>query len=185
MVFGLFGHRSRQVTAAALYRAIVAQSRRPCFYLSFGVPDTVDGRFDMIILHQALFVCRLAREDDDIRGLGQDVFDMFCRDMDDNLREMGVGDLAVPKRMLGFGEAFFGRLAVYDQALGTSDDTALVAALGRNVIGEGGPGSPGARLLAAYVREAVRVLDRQTATHIVAGTLEFPDPDAILAPRQA
>jgi cytochrome b pre-mRNA-processing protein 3 len=184
MLFGLFGHRSRQVTAAALYRAIVAQSRRGCFYLAFGVPDTVDGRFDMIVLHQALLVRRLARESDHIRALGQDVFDMFCRDMDDNLREMGVGDLAVPKRMQGFGEAYFGRLAVYDRALAAADDVALVAALRRNVTGAGAS-ADGAMMLAAYVREAVRLLDRQPASGFVAGTLAFPDPDAIAAPSQS
>ncbi len=185
MVFGFFGRRSRQVTAAALSRAIVAQSRRTCFYLAYGVPDTVDGRFDMIVLHQALLFRRLAREGGDIRRIGQDVFDMLFRDMDDNLREMGVGDLSVPKKMQGFGEAFLGRVGVYDRALGDDDDAALVAALARNVIGEGGPPLDGARMLAAYVRDAVRTLDGQEGTIFAAGTLAFPDPEAIPAPREA
>jgi cytochrome b pre-mRNA-processing protein 3 len=185
MVLGLFGRRSRQLIAAALYSAIVAQSRRGCFYLSYGVPDTVDGRFDLIVLHQALLLRRLGREADDIRRLGQDVFDMFCRDMDDNLREMGVGDLAVPKKMKGLGEAFFGRVGVYDRALDDAEDAALVAVLARNVIGTAGVPPDGALRLAAYVRDAVRALDLQEGAEFAAGTLAFPDPEAISTLRQA
>jgi hypothetical protein len=94
-----------------LYSAIVAQARSPAFYTSYGVPDTVHGRFDLIVLHLVLLLARLDREAASARGIGQKLFDLFCRDLDANLREMGVGDLAVPKRMRHFGEAFYGRHA--------------------------------------------------------------------------
>ena len=84
-----------------LYGAIVAQSRRSAFYVGYGVPDTIDGRFDLIVLHMVLLLARLDRE-----GPSAHLFDHFCRDLDANLREMGVGDLAVPKRMRQFAEAF-------------------------------------------------------------------------------
>jgi cytochrome b pre-mRNA-processing protein 3 len=176
MVFGIFRRGPRSTTAGSLYGAIVAQSRRPGLYRDFGVPDTVDGRFDMIVLHQALLFRRLAREGDAVRSLGQDVFDMFCRDMDDNLREMGVGDLAVPKRMRGFAEAFYGRLAAYTQALDGDDADALVAALARNVLNCEGADER-AHALAAYVGAAVRHLDGQDGPAIAAGKLSFPDPE--------
>src|SRR3974390_245218 len=98
MKFQLFTTRPANSTIDVLYGAIVAQARLPSFYLIYGVPDTVEGRFDMIVMHLALVLRRLARERE-LGSLGQGVFDRFCRDMDHNLREMGVGDLSVPKHM--------------------------------------------------------------------------------------
>ena len=87
------------------YGAIVAQSRRAAFYIGYGVPNTMAGRFDLIVLHMVLLLARLDRQGPAARELGQNLFDHFCRDLDANLREMGVGDLAVPKRMRQFAEA--------------------------------------------------------------------------------
>ncbi len=87
------------------------KARLPAFYTDFGVPDTVEGRFDMLVLHLVLLLRRLGQETELRRSFGQDLFDAFCRDLDANLREMGVGDLAVPKRMQRFAEAFYGRQA--------------------------------------------------------------------------
>src|SRR3990172_4805977 len=108
MIFRLFRHTPRDDSIAALYGTIVAQARAPAFYRNYGVPDTINGRFEMITLHTILLLDRLEGEPDAIRGLGQELFDAFCRDMDANLREMGVGDLAVPRKMRGIGEAFYG-----------------------------------------------------------------------------
>src|SRR3954452_9377438 len=85
-------------TIEAIYGMIVAQAREPLFYRSMGVPDTVNGRFDLLLLHMWMVLHRL-RQLDGGAGLCQALFDHFCADMDANLREMGVGDLAVPKRM--------------------------------------------------------------------------------------
>src|SRR3954447_23871272 len=99
-------HRNRQAaTIDALYGMIVAQARSPRFYRDYGVPDTVNGRFEMIALHTVLLLRRLADGSPDLRQVGQEVFDRFCDDMDASMREMGVGDLAVPKKMRRVGAA--------------------------------------------------------------------------------
>jgi cytochrome b pre-mRNA-processing protein 3 len=181
MIFRLFRRDPQAATIAALYGAIVAQARNPSFYLGFGVPDTAEGRFDMILLHLALFWRRLGRESATPGSLGQDVFDMFCRDMDHNLREMGVGDLSVPKKMQKMAAAFYGRLETYDRALAMAGDDDLAVALARNVLGEAAP-SGSARRLAAYARLAARRFDEIPVAGLTGETLRFPDPDTIPAP---
>src|SRR6202048_744644 len=103
-------------TTEAIYGMIVTQAREPLFYRDLGVPDTVNGRFDLLLLHLWMVLRRLKGTEGGTE-LAQALFDRFCEDMDANLREMGVGDLAVPKRMQAFGEAFYGRAAAYDLAL--------------------------------------------------------------------
>ena len=181
MIFGWFRRNPQPGTIAALYGAIVAQARNPSFYLGFGVPDTIDGRFDMILLHLALFCRRLASEGEAAGSLRQDVFDMFCRDMDDNLREMGLGDLSVPKKMQKMAAAFYGRLDAYDRALAAAGDGELALALARNVLGEATP-SASAHRLAAYVRAAARRLDDAPIAAMMAQLPCFPDPATVAAP---
>ena len=155
MMFPLFRRSSRQDTISTLYGTIVAQARLPCFYREYGVADTVNGRFDLLVVHLALVLDRLA-EGPESRGGRTGLFDRFCRDMDHNLREMGIGDLSVPKEMQRIGEAFYGRAQAYRSALAADGDTALVEALHRNIYG-GSPATPTAPVhLAAYIREAVR-----------------------------
>ena len=181
MIFRLFRRDPQAATIAALYGAIVAQARNPTFYLGFGVADTAEGRFDMILLHLALFCRRLGGDPVTAGSLGQDVFDMFCRDMDHNLREMGVGDLSVPKKMQKMAEAFYGRLETYDRALAAAGDDDLALALARNVLGEAAP-SGSARRLASYARAAARRLDETPVAGLTGAALRFPDPDTIPAP---
>jgi cytochrome b pre-mRNA-processing protein 3 len=166
----------RPDTISALYGMIVAQARLPCFYRDYGVADTINGRFDLIVLHLAIVLRRLAGEASS-RALGQAVFDRFCRDMDHNLREMGVGDLKVPKEMRQIGDVFYGCSQAYRAALDAGDDSALAAAIARNVEGMAGT-APAARL-AAYIREAVRGLMAQDSGALTDGTLRFPDPAGI------
>ena len=159
-------------TIEAIYGAIVAQARLPAFYRDFGVPDTVDGRFDMVVLHLWLVLRPRPKTRDDLaRGL----VDHFCSDMDDNLRELGVGDLTVPKRMVKFGEAFYGRAQAYDSGLadGAAPD-ALAAALNRNIYNEAGAAQ--SKRLAAYVREAAAMLARGDGADMERGTIGFPQP---------
>jgi cytochrome b pre-mRNA-processing protein 3 len=176
MIFPLFQRGKQRATIPALYGTIVAQARMPCFYRDFAVPDTLEGRFEMIVLHLTLLVERLA-QDPSLRPLGQAVFDHFCQDMDNNLREMGVGDLAVPKRMKKMGEAFYGRAQAYRGALARADDMALVGALARNVYGGAAPPLAAAQL-AAYMREAAAALSAQESASLAAGVLQFPTPAA-------
>src|SRR5947199_2397607 len=138
-------------TLAALYGAIVAQARDPRFYEAYGVADTVLGRFDLIVLHLALVLRRLRGGDQSLRKLAQGVFDDFCRDMDHNLREMGISDPGVPHQMQKVGEAFYGRAQAYDAALDENGEDAPAQALIRNVYAGASERQVAALLLAAYV----------------------------------
>jgi cytochrome b pre-mRNA-processing protein 3 len=173
-----FRRKTTLDTIGVLYGAIVAQARAPVFYgADYGVPDTVEGRFDLLVLHVALFYRRAREEGEALREVGQGVFDRFCRDMDHNLREIGISDTTLAKKMQKIGEAFYGRAAAYDKALSTADDAALAAALERNVFGT--HMAPAAARLASYVRTAAEGLSRQPAAGIKGGAVRFPDPLAI------
>jgi cytochrome b pre-mRNA-processing protein 3 len=136
---GLLGIRTSRGTGrhepagTALYAAAVAAARDPWLYRVLGVPDTLDGRFDLVALHAFLLIHRLQDAPDPGPALAQAVFDAMFSDMDDNLREIGVSDLSVGKRMRAMWEAFHGRAKVYATAILTTDHGALEAALARNV----------------------------------------------------
>lgn len=174
-----FPRQQRARTIRALYGVIVAQARSPSFYSVYLVPDTVEGRFDMIVLHLALALRRMRREPVRLAALGQSVFDLFCTDMDHSLREMGVGDLAVPKQMRRLGEAFYGRALAYHHALDAAPGEELAAALARNVFLSADATPAGAVRLARYVRAAEACLSGQIDAAIAAAVLRFPDPDTI------
>src|SRR3569623_1473920 len=112
------GRRSKQErTGFELYGAAVAAARDPYLFEALGVPNTLDGRFDMIALHAFLVIQRVKREPEPGRTLAQAVFDAMVSDMDSNLREMGVSDLSVGKRVRAMWEAFHGRANAYAAAL--------------------------------------------------------------------
>lgn len=173
MILPLFRRASAGGTISALYGTIVAQARLPIFYRTYGVPDTVDGRFELLILHLFLLLHRLGTKDADGRELCQHVFDRFCRDMDENLREMGVGDLKVPEEMRRIGEAYYGRAKAYESALGIPD--ALVRALARNVFASEAELEP-AKRLATYAEIAATGLSVQDVAAFKRGILLFPQP---------
>lgn len=178
MIFPLFRRKPRGPgTISTLYGMIVAQARLPTFYRDYAVADTVNGRFDLIVLHLAVVLDRLMG-DAALQSLGQGIFDLFCQDMDHNLREMGVGDLKVPKEMRRIGEAFYGRAQAYRIAWAATDTGALVEALERNIYG-GAPAAAAVQRLAAYTREALRHLTAQPSASLAAGELHFPDPGKI------
>jgi cytochrome b pre-mRNA-processing protein 3 len=177
MPFPLFQRSRGPDRIGALYGAIVAQARQPALYAEYGVPDTMEGRFDMIVLHVALFFRRVRKEPEPIRQLGQGVFDRFCADMEHNLREIGLSDVAIPREMRRVGEAYYGRASAYDRAIGAADRAALADALARNVFTDGA--DAGAPRLAAYVRAAVEMLARQECEAIAGGAVAFPDPAAL------
>jgi cytochrome b pre-mRNA-processing protein 3 len=167
MILKLFRPTPPDDTIARLYGTIVAQARIPAFYQLYGVPDTVGGRLEMIMLHMVLVLRHLERGAAPLRALGQGLFDAFCGDLDDN----------VPRTMRRIGEAFYGRQAVYRAALDAPDDERLSAALQRNVFAGGTP--PGVAFwLALYVREAVRQIGAQD--QLERAQLAFPDPEQVL-----
>ena len=170
--------RSRNADSiASLYGAIVAQARAPAFYVEFGVPDTLEGRFDLLVLHLVLVLRRSSRAGERGRELGQQLFDAFCRDLDGNLREMGVGDLTVPKRMRGFGEAFYGRQTAYLAALEADNPADFENALLRNILQAEGIDHRAAGL-ARYARAAAQHLDAQGDAVLFGGAMDFPRPEA-------
>jgi cytochrome b pre-mRNA-processing protein 3 len=159
-------------TIEAIYGMIVTQAREPLFYRDLGVPDTVNGRFDLLVLHLWMVLQRL-RPMEGGSGLSQALFDRFCDDMDANLREMGVGDLTVPKRMQAFGEAFYGRVAAYDLASAAGEEP-LAQALCKNILN--GAQIENARRLAIYVETAVAALAGLDEAALQNGSWEFPLP---------
>jgi cytochrome b pre-mRNA-processing protein 3 len=185
MILNLFRRTPRDGSIAVLYGAIVAQARHPAFYHHLGVPDTANGRLEMIVMHSVLVLSRLDAEGDALRPLGQALFDHFCSDMDANLREMGVGDMAVPRKMKAIAEAFYGRKRAYEAALAAPGLDELVAALARNVHTETAPDNAGAQQLASYMREAARTLAAIDGAALQRGELSFPDPLAFAAAEPA
>ena len=156
-------------TIEAIYGMIVAQAREPLFYRDLAVPDSVDGRFDMLLLHLWLVLRRMSPKDE----LSQGLFDRFCGDMDDNLRELGTSDMKVPKKMREFGDAFYGRTGAYDAALGAGREP-LAAALSKNIYY--GMDIENARRLAVYVEAANARLGTLDATTLTSGAWHFPSP---------
>lgn len=169
----IFGSRAgSDGTIEAIYGVIVAQARAPAFYLNLGVPDTVEGRFDLLILHLWLVLRRMKALE--MAEPSQQLFDHFCSDIDANLREMGVGDLTVPKTMKSVGEAFYGRVHAYDAAWDDPSGAGLRVAIARNVMNK--PTEPAAAAaLAAYVRRAASSLDNADKAAFETGAWRFPD----------
>jgi cytochrome b pre-mRNA-processing protein 3 len=181
MMLRFFRPKPWKHSITSLYGTIVAQARAAPFYRNYGVPDTVNGRFEMVVLHTVLVLRRFESEPAPLRELGQALFDRFCAEMDGGLREMGVGDLAVPAKMRKIGEAFYGRQAVYGAALAAPDLEPLVAALARNVFGApSGTGHHVAVCLAEYVRAAAARLADQDGQALARAELAFPDPEGLL-----
>lgn len=177
MIFSLFRRPRDDEHTRATYAAIVAQARRPAFYADFGVPDTLEGRYEMLMLHAFLYLHRLKSEPEAAREQGQEVFDTMFLDMDRSLREMGVGDLSVPKKIKKMASAFYGRTAAYDAAL-AEDGEGLAAALGRNIFGEE---TRDTGALTRYVRAAVDHLAGRSGAELASGVPSFPDPAAFVA----
>ncbi len=170
----LFAPSSRRTRpAAALYAGLVEQSRRPAFYARLGAPDTLEGRFEVYALHLALLVLRLRREGAASEDLAQTLFDRFVRGLEDGLREAGVGDTGVPRRMKTLGQALYGRLHGLAEAFEALSDAApLQALVARTVLAEG-EDDPAA--LAVYVMSARAALDARTWERLVAGDVEWPE----------
>jgi len=171
-LFGFFGAGRLETPARGLYLSLVAQARQSGFYLRCGVPDTVDGRFDMILLHAFLVLRRLKRDHARTAGLAQAVFDLMFADMDRNLREMGVGDLAVGRRVKAMAAAFYGRIAAYEAGL-DDGEAALAEALKRNLFRKANPEPAEIAAVAAYLRREARALDAQPLASLTVGTVTF------------
>jgi cytochrome b pre-mRNA-processing protein 3 len=163
--------------AAKLYGSIVTQARDPTFYTVCGVPDTPDGRFGMLIVHLYLVLERLKREGNAGAALSRSLVETFITDMDDCMREMGVGDLSVPRKVKKAAAALYDRIFEFRAAMAEGHAAPLVETLRRNVYGspsaaEGSAG--GAAAIAAYMCDAAASLSEQAAPEVLAGYVVFP-----------
>ena len=168
----LFRSSSQRGASVALYDIIVEQSRKPEFYRHCGVPDSVDGRFDMIALHAFLVLRRLKELH---RDRAQELLEAIFDDMDRSLREMGAGDLGVGRRVKTMAKALYGRMAAYEAAL-DGEEAALAEALRRNLFGTVEPDSDAVDAIAAYVRAEAASLARQSPETIAEGNVLFGLP---------
>lgn len=182
-VISLSGRNTVCDAADLAYRRVVEQARRPIFFTEYGVPDTLDGRFELVCLHAFLYLHRLKTEGPEAGRVCQSFFDRMFADFDRALREMGIGDLSVGKHIKRMARAFYGRIRAYEEGL-AGDDGALGAALARNVFGTVGVSMPFADLMAGYVRGAAKELRRQPVADLLVGRIVFGnapgrDPDQV------
>lgn len=173
MLKRLFGDSAARRAATGLYSAAVDQARSPVFYTDYAVPDTVDGRFDMIALHVFLLMRRLKAGDAGAAEVAQALYDVMFDDMDRSLREMGAGDLGVGRRVKSMAQAFSGRLVAYDTGLDGAADDELRAALARNVFRGGQAPDEALAALARYLRTQAASLDAQPIEAVIGGHAAF------------
>jgi cytochrome b pre-mRNA-processing protein 3 len=175
-----FFRRQSSNTAEALYSRIVDRARNPVFYRDYGIPDTPEGRFEMVALHVFLVLRRIKAEgtgpDSAAGNLGQGLFDCMFTDMDRSLREMGIGDLGVGRRVKALAQGFYGCIAAYEAGL-DEGDAALETAIARNLYDDAPP--PGAaRAMSGYMRRAAEQLAEIPATAVLDGAIAFVVPSA-------
>jgi len=165
--------------AYQLYTRTVEAAREPRFYETLGVPDTLDGRFELISLHVALLLRRLSGEPA-AKEFAQEIFDAMFADLDRALREMGTGDLGVGKQVKRMAAAFYGRARAYERGLAGTED--LGDALRRNLYGTVTVNDAVVGVMAEWVKQAAAGLVGQTLDRLVAGEVRFPPPPAAPAP---
>jgi len=160
--------------AARAYAGVVEQARRPEFFIGYGVPETLDGRFELVCLHAFFYLHRL-KGVAEAAAVCQEFFDAMFADFDRSLREIGTDDLSVSRQVTRMAEAFYGRIRAYEDGL-AGDDAALTAALARNLYGTAPPSPDQLDRTAAYLRRETARLAEQPAAALIEGTIEFDPP---------
>jgi cytochrome b pre-mRNA-processing protein 3 len=169
----LFSPRPAVLAGRRLYAAAAAQARSPAFYAAMGAPDTVEGRFEVYSLHVALVLSRLKGEGSQAAETAQGLFDAYVSALDAALREMGVGDLSMGKKMRKLGEAFYGRVRNYDEAFAALPDAApLAAIIGRTVLMGAADAEPGP--LTDYATAAMARLQAEPLDTLLQGDAPWP-----------
>jgi cytochrome b pre-mRNA-processing protein 3 len=176
--------RANRTLIDQLHGKIVAASRNPSLYLDLNVADTFEGRFEMVTLYSGLVIRRLTQLSGIGLELAQELTDSVFRHFEIALREIGIGDVAVSKRLKRMGEAFYGRNKAYNEGLGEADSDRLARALARNVYGVADlAAAPKVVSLARHVRAVANALDRTSIDAFAGGNVEFPEPQPDLAER--
>jgi len=173
VIFRLFRKDPRRTTIALLYKRIATASREPGLYGVLGVPDTLEGRFEALSLHMILVLRALRGLPPPADEVAKDLTDAFFQDMDASLREMGVGDTVVPKRMKKIAASFYGHAQAYDKPLDALDERELAEALGRNAYGTEAPANP----LARYALAADHGLKTMDLNAMLGTGPVFPAPE--------
>ena len=179
MPFSVFKRKPLSAEAARAYDGIVAQARQPYFYLEAGVPDTLDGRFDLIVLHAFLVMHRTAGHGAKAEQFNQALFDVMFRDMEANLRTIGVSDLRVGKKVKQMAQAFYGRCVAYREALKTDRDDTVAEALRRNLYRQSDPSDRQVNILVAYLRGEAANLAAQPLAAVLSGHPSFGKPGGL------
>ena len=172
MLKRLFKPRAAQAAGRTLYSQTVTQSRTPGLYADLGAPDTVEGRFELYSLHVYLLLERLKGQGDQAGETAQALFDTYLSALDHSLREMGVGDTSVGKKMRKLGEAFYGRVGSLEDALSALPDTADLTAMLERTVYEAADATK-APQLAAYVLKQRDALHAQPLERLCAGEVEW------------
>ncbi|NNE84752.1 MAG: phage tail protein [Alphaproteobacteria bacterium] len=165
--------RQRQDVATKLYNDLVSHARNPAFYLSFGVPDSELGRFEMVCLHSYLLFRRLGRTDIPGKDLAQSVHDLMFADLDRTLREQGIGDMGIGKRVKKLARNLYGRIDAYETGFAGGTDE-LADALRRNLYAYVEPSDDEMSAMIGYINGAIVGLDGQPTSEIMAGNVAFP-----------
>jgi cytochrome b pre-mRNA-processing protein 3 len=164
--------KERRAAARAAYGSIVARAREPGLYAAWSVPDTLDGRFELLALHAFLVLNRLKREPPPAKEFAQELFDTMFTDLDRGVRESGAADLGVGRQVKAMARGFYGRIAAYDKGLG--DETELRAALRRNLFGTvPDVGDAPIEKAARYLRDQAAALAAAPVERLVAGEVPF------------
>ena len=171
-----FNRRKPLRTAAeTAYRLVVEQARQPVFFAECGVPDTLDGRFELICLHAFLYLHRLKSERPRTKALAQAFFDTMFGDLDRTLRDLGTGDLRVGREVKRMAQGFYGRIRAYQYGI-MADDAVLGAALARNLFGTVAASPATLETMTLYVRRAADDLRSQGAAELLTGCVRFVSP---------
>ena len=179
-LFGMFRRKRHERAGFALYTAAVKAARDPYYYTELAVPDTMDGRFDMIGLYAFLLLDRLHREENEGKALAQAVFDAMFLDMDHTLRELGVGDITVGRKNKAMWEALNGRRQAYEAPMAAGDVDGLTEAIGRNVWRGAPPGRSATRLASIAMDQHRRLADQPMAS-LLRGEVAFWAPETVAA----
>jgi cytochrome b pre-mRNA-processing protein 3 len=175
---GLFRPRPAKLAGRALFKQAAARARQPALYEAGGAPDTVEGRFELYALHVDLVIFRLKGQGAEAQEVSQALFDTFLNNLDEGLRDMGVGDLSVGKKMRKLAEAIYGRMKGYDQALqALPDETPLKALLGRTIFSNAQ--APAAGPLCTYAIAVMAGLNALPLRDVIDGRIDWPDFSAV------
>ncbi len=180
MIMSLFRQSTKSANRRfvdAIYASVIAAARNPVLYADYGIPDEPLGRYESLGLHMILLMRRTRATETALEQLAVDVLDEFFKDIDHSIRELGVGDAGVPKRMKKLSRMFYGRMGAYWEAIDAGNVPALAEALKRNIL----PDHPAhadldAEAIATYMMVAAEALANQTDTDLLAGTIAFPEP---------